>query len=132
MAGRVAGYLLVCTPVWQSIDDLARALEASRSAAAGAVKDLAAIGVLDRERAVGQRVDRVRIRIDAESGFDPSRFLEMSALVREALDMTADQSPERRRELEEMVSLGEFLAARLPALLSEWRDRQRADREMDI
>jgi predicted transcriptional regulator len=40
MAGRVVGYLLVCEPAWQRIDELATALQASRSAAALAVKDL--------------------------------------------------------------------------------------------
>lgn len=127
MAGRVMGYLLVCDPAWQSIDELAHALKASRSAAAGAVKDLAAIGVLERERVVGQRVDRVRVQIDAERGFDPTRFLEMSSLAREGLQLLEDQSPDRRRQLEEMVSLGEFLAARLPPLLAEWRERNSAE-----
>ena len=38
MAGRLLGYLLVCNPAAQSIDELSDALLASRSAIAGAIK----------------------------------------------------------------------------------------------
>lgn len=121
MAGRVVGYLLVSEPAWQSIDELAAALHASRSAAALAVKDLTAIGVLRRERAAGERVDRVRVVVDESRGFDPAPYREMADFAREGLGLLDDQSPERRRQLEEMASLGDFLAERLPQLLAEWR-----------
>lgn len=125
MAGRVVGYLLVCEPAWQSIDELATALHASRSAAALAVKDLTVIGVLQRERAVGERVDRVRVTIDQSRGFDPAPYREMADFAREGLQLLDDQSAERRRQLEEMVSLGDFLAERLPRLLVEWQELHR-------
>ncbi|QWF82976.1 GbsR/MarR family transcriptional regulator [Amycolatopsis sp. CA-230715] len=125
MAGRVVGYLLVCEPAWQSIDELAAALQASRSAAALAVKDLAAIGVLQRERAAGERVDRVRVTIDESRGFDPAPYREVADFAREGMRLLDDQSPERRQQLEEMASLGDFLAERLPRLLAEWRELHR-------
>ncbi len=122
IAGRVFGYLLVCDPARQSIDELAAALRASRSAVVGAVKDLESIGALQRERAAGERVDRVRATtIDESKGFDPTPHREMAAFAREGLSLLSDQSPERRRPLEDMVSMGDFLAERLPQLLDEWR-----------
>ena len=124
MAGRVVGYLLVCEPAWQSIDELATALHASRSSAALAVKDLTAVGVLERERAAGERADRVRIMIDEARGFDPAPYREAAAFAREGLRLLADQSPQRRRQLEAMASLGDYLAERLPQLLAEWQGLQ--------
>ena len=129
IAGRVVGYLLVCDPAWQSIDELAAALHASRSAAAGAVKDLTALGMLQRQRAAGERVDRVRVVLDQARGFAPEPYREMADFAREGLRLLADQSPERRQQLEVMVSLGDFLAERLPRLLTEWRELQGAPRD---
>jgi DNA-binding transcriptional regulator GbsR (MarR family) len=128
MAGRVVGYLLVCEPAWQSIDELATALHASRSAAAGAVKDLTALSVLQRRRAAGERVDRVRVVIDEARGFDPEPYREMADFAREGLRLLLDQSPRRRRQLEDMASLGDFLAERLPQLLAEWQDRRQREK----
>jgi DNA-binding transcriptional regulator GbsR (MarR family) len=121
VAGRVIGYLMVCDPEWQSIDELAAALRASRSAIAGAVKDLESYGVLQRGRTVGERMDRVRVIINQTQGFDPAPYREAAAFAHEGLGLLTDQSAERRRPLEEMASLNEFLAERLPQLLVEWQ-----------
>jgi len=122
VAGRVLGYLLVCDPERQSIDELAASLRASRSAVAGAVKDLEALGALHRDRVAGERVDRVRVAgIDETRGFDPTPYREMAAFARQGLTLLSDRSAERRRPLEDMVSMGDFLAERLPQLLAEWR-----------
>jgi DNA-binding transcriptional regulator GbsR (MarR family) len=126
VAGRVIGYLLVCDPEWQSIDELAVALHASRSAIAGAVKDLESYDVLQRRRMVGERVDRVRVTISQTQGFDPAPYRDAAAFAREGLTLLIDQSAERRRPLEEMASLNEFLAERLPQLLAEWREMRDA------
>lgn len=128
VAGRVFGYLLVCDPPRQSIDELAAALRASRSAVAGAVKDLESLGALQRERVAGERVDRVRVSaIDESRGFDPAPHREMAAFAREGLAVLGDQSPERRRPLADIAAMGDFLAERLPQLLAEWRAQRAAD-----
>src|SRR6266487_1814571 len=61
MVGRVLGHLMICDPREQSIAELAEALLASRSAIAGAVNTLDALGLIRRSRAAGERMDRVRI-----------------------------------------------------------------------
>jgi DNA-binding MarR family transcriptional regulator len=131
VAGRVVGYLLVCDPVWQSIDELAGALRTSRSAIAGAVKDLEAPGVLQRGRVAGDRMDRVKVTIDQARGFDPAPYLEAAAFAREGLTLLIDDSPQRRAQLEEMASLNDFLAERLPQLLTEWRGLRGARSAID-
>jgi len=124
VAGRVFGYLLVCDPARQSIDELAAALRASRSAVAGAVKDLESLGALQRDRVAGERVDRVRVTaVDETRGFDPAPHREMAAFAREGLTLLSDQSADRRQPLEDVAAMGDFLAERLPQLLAEWRAR---------
>jgi DNA-binding MarR family transcriptional regulator len=105
ITGRLIGYLLVCDPPGQSISELAEALQASRSAIAGAVKDLQALGLLRRWRAAGERVDRVRIVFDEARGFDPVRFQEAATLAREGLQVLSAHSSEQRLQLEDMASL---------------------------
>ena len=135
MAGRLLGYLFVCDPPQQSIDELSEALLASRSAITGAVKLLEGYKMARRTRAAGERADRVSFNPASAQpqNFDTALHKEHAALFREGLALLADASAERRAPLEEMVALAEFLAERLPALLDEWhahRDQLRASGEL--
>jgi DNA-binding transcriptional regulator GbsR (MarR family) len=129
MTGRVAGYLFVCEPAAQSIDELAAALMASRSAVAGAVRDLEARRMLQRVRPAGERADRVRMVFDDSRGFDPAPYREAAAIAREGLTLLSDTRSAQRALLENTASLNAFLAERLPLLLDEWRETQRPTTE---
>jgi hypothetical protein len=131
MAGRLLGYLFVCDPQQQTIDELGEALLASRSAITGAVKLLEGYGMARRTRIAGERVDRVSLDPVSQQpqNFDSAIHQEHAALFREGLALLVDASPERRAPLAEMVALAEFLSERLPALRDEWqtyRDELRA------
>jgi DNA-binding MarR family transcriptional regulator len=128
MAGRLLGYLMVCEPPQPTIDELAHALMASRSAITGAIKLLEGYGVVQRNRAAGERVDRV---IPTTAGLEPRNFdsrlfEEQAALFREGLAVLSDAAPERRAPLEELAALADFLGERLPQVLAEWRQRREA------
>jgi DNA-binding MarR family transcriptional regulator len=131
MAGRLLGYLFVCDPPQQTIDELGEALLASRSAISGAVKLLESHRIVRRTRVAGERVDRVTLDPTSQQpqNFDSAIHIEHAALFREGLALLADAPPDRRAPLEEMVALAEFLSERLPALRDEWqlrRDQLRA------
>jgi DNA-binding MarR family transcriptional regulator len=122
MAGRLLGYLFVCDPPEQTIDELGEALLASRSAITGAVKLLESYDMARRSRTAGERMDRVGLDLTGQQprNFDSGIHREHAALFREGLELLADAPPERRALLEEMVALADFLAQRLPTLLAEW------------
>jgi len=131
MAGRLLGYLFVCDPPQQTIDELGEGLLASRSAITGAVKLLEGYGIARRTRIAGERVDRVSLDPVSQQpqNFDSALHEEHAALFREGLLLLADAPPERRGPLQEMVALAEFLSERLPVLRDEWqshRDELRA------
>ena len=128
VVGRLIGYLGVCDPREQSIGELADALLASRSAIAGAVKTLETLGLIQRSRAAGERMDRVRIDMSSSHamGFDVSEYREMAELAREGLRLLADAPLERRAILLEYAAFADFLTARLPALEQEWIARREA------
>jgi DNA-binding transcriptional regulator GbsR (MarR family) len=128
ITGRIAGYLYVCDPPAQAIDELAAALRASRTAVVGGVKVLESRGLVRRSRAAGERADRVRIVFDEARGFDPTAYLEAAEIARAGLALVADANTEQRMLLEQTASLNAYLAARLPALLDDWRTEREAAR----
>ena len=122
MVGRMIGYLAVCDPPEQTISELADALLASRSAIAGAVNVLEALHLIERSRAAGERMDRVRLDMSSAHamGFDVSEYQEQATLAREGLDVLSG-TPERQAILLEWAAFAEFLVERIPVLEMEWR-----------
>jgi DNA-binding transcriptional regulator GbsR (MarR family) len=135
MVGRVLGYLLVCEPPDQTIAELSDALLASRSAVTGALAVLERIHAVQRSRAAGERMDRVRVDfVSAQArGFDVSEYQELADLAREGLDVLRDASPERRAAVMEMAAFADWLVERIRALQDEWeahRETLRASGEL--
>jgi hypothetical protein len=128
MVGRLVGYLAVCDPPEQSIAELADALLASRSAIAGAVNTLENLRLIQRYRAAGERMDRVRIdrSYTQTTAFDLTEYREQGELAREGLRMLADAPPERRALLLEWAAFADFTVERLPVLEREWKERREA------
>jgi MarR family len=122
MVGRLIGYLTVCDPREQSIGELADALLASRSAISNAVNTLETLKLVQRSRAAGERMDRVRLDMSGPNamGFDPSEYREMADLSREGLRLLAHAPPERKALLLEGKAFAEFLVERMPVWEQEW------------
>ena len=122
VTGRLMGYLYVCEPAQQTINDIADALLTSRSAINGAIKSLETQKLVSRTRPAGTRADLISLNpLGWENmGFDPTEYQQIAALAHEGLDILKDSSSERRKALEVTVSLNEFLAERLPQLYAEW------------
>ncbi len=128
MVGRLIGYLSVCDPLDQSINELADALLASRSAIAGAVKTLEAMHLLTRTRAAGERMDRVQIDLSSPNatGMDSSEYQELGELAREGLEVLRDEPMARRAILLEMSAFADFLVEQMPRMQKEWEERRAA------
>jgi DNA-binding MarR family transcriptional regulator len=127
VAGRVLGYLTVCDPAEQTINELSDALLASRSAITQAVVLLEGHGLARRSRARGERVDRVAVCLDVftvERDLDATSYVEQAALLRRGSALLAHDDSGRRRALEELAALNDFLAEKLPLLKEEWLARR--------
>ena len=126
VAGRVLGYLLICQPPEQTVAGLSEALLASRSAITGAVALLARYHVVRRTRSAGQRMDHITLdpRALDPTGFAGATYQEQATLAREALAMLKDGPSGRRSMIEEGAAFYDFLAEKMPALLTEWHARR--------
>lgn len=126
MVGRLIGYLAVCDPPNQTINELAEALLASRSAIAGALKTIEGMGYIGRTRAAGERMDRVRLQLNSPSamGMDTSEYEEMRELAREGLEVIADAPMQRRATLLEMAAFMDFLVEQIDRMRRDWEARR--------
>ena len=113
---------MICQPPEQTIDELGKALLASRSAITGAVSLLTRYHAVCRTRFAGQRVDYVTLdpRALDPTGFAGTTYQEQAKLAREALELLKDGDTVRRSMIDEGAAFYEFLAERMPALLTEW------------
>lgn len=127
VTGRILGYLAVCEPMEQSINDMAEILLTSRSAVNNALKTLETQNLISRSRPAGTRADLISLKpVGLENtGFDAGEYEEMARLAREGLELLKDAPAERRHSLEATASLGDFLAERLPQIFQEWKSKQK-------
>src|SRR5690348_6150610 len=135
MVGRVLGYLLVCEPRDQTIAELSDALLASRSAITGALSVLERISAVQRSRAAGERMDRVRIDFSSAQarGFDVTEYQELGDLAREGLEVLRDAPAERKADALEMAAFADFLVDQTRRMQEEWETQRaalRAPREL--
>lgn len=130
--GRVVGWLLICKPNRQTIDEIAEGVQASRSAVNGAVAQLEQQGWVVRARAAGERADRVAIDTEGWTRLiDSPEYQIMVDLAQEGLSLFND--PARVDRLKEYGAWAEFLVDRIPKLTAEWlahRDALRASGEL--
>jgi hypothetical protein len=126
VAGRLLGYLLICRPPRQTLTDLSEALQASRSAITTAVALLERYHAVRRTRSAGQRADHVDLdpRALDPTGFAGESYRAQAALAREALGLLAEDDAPRRSVIAEAAAFYDFLAERMPDLLTEWHARR--------
>jgi hypothetical protein len=110
VAGRLLGYLIVCKPERQSINDLASALKASRSAIVGAAQLLENRRVVKRTRVAGNRNDLISFDVDGfeNRGFDATAYLQMATLFKEGFSYVNNTAVERQLHLQELVDFAQF------------------------
>jgi DNA-binding MarR family transcriptional regulator len=127
MAGRIFGWLLVCDPPEQSMDDLADAVQGSKASMSTMTRLLAQSGLVEKVRTPGARRDQFRIR--------PGQWQELwrarielihraTALTERGLRLLAGKPPAARQRLEELHRHYRFFGLHFPELLGrlerEW------------
>ena len=120
MAGRVAGWLLVCDPPHQTAAELAEALGASGGSISTATRLLIQCGCVERIAVPGQRGAAYRLRVQSSAdvlGRALRRARAMRILLGQGLEILRDATPERRQRLHDQYEIHEFIEREIPALL---------------
>jgi DNA-binding transcriptional regulator GbsR (MarR family) len=126
MPARVFVALLATDSGRLTAAELAELLQISPAAISGAVRYLAQVNLVSREREPGSRRDHYRVHDDAwyEAAVRREQLLaRWEASVREGIDALSPDTPAGERLTETLVFY-EFIHEEMSALLARWRERK--------
>jgi DNA-binding MarR family transcriptional regulator len=126
LAGRIFGWLLVCEPPEQTMEDLAAALQGSKASMSTMTRLLAQAGLIERARPPGARREHVRIHAGQWQRLWRARLEQLhqtTGLMRQGLDLLARRPAAARLRLEELHDQYVFLERELPELLARWEQK---------
>lgn len=130
MAGRLAGWLLLCVPAHQTAGELARVLGASPGSISAMTRLLMQCGMVERVGVPGQRTASYRIKTGAATEI-MGGWLEKSRELRELLErglaLADDLGDDVRRRLQDHRDFHAFVERELTAALEKWK-REVAER----
>lgn len=130
MAGRILSWLLICDPPHQTMHELTKALQASKSSISTGTRMLIQMGIIERISMPGQRRDHFRVVPDSWSHIMEEKarkqFTELRRLSERGLALLDGASPPRRQRLEEMRDFYVFMEREFPLILDHWRAHRSA------
>jgi DNA-binding transcriptional regulator GbsR (MarR family) len=129
MAGRILGWLLVCTPPHQRSSDVQLALGGSKAAISTSLGLLVRLELVEKIGIPGERSAFYQLRSDSWSQQLERKVLRISRmreLLERGLTVLDGESPERRRRLAEIHDMYVFFEAEWPPLVERWRARAEA------
>lgn len=124
MAGRIFGWLLVCEPPHQTLDELAAAVRGSKASMSTMTRLLMQLKIAEKVRPPGARRDAWRIRPDAWSATleDQARLVAVGrALAERGLELLGGRSANLRARLLGFREGYAWLEREMPRLLARWR-----------
>lgn len=130
IAGRILGWLFVCSPPHRSSAELARDLGVSKGSVSAMTRMLLEARSIEVAPVPGARATYFRLsseslearlarRIEAMLGFGP--------IARQGLELLEGRPDDERARLERAAALYAFLERELPALLERWHQEQADD-----
>ncbi|MAT97479.1 MAG: MarR family transcriptional regulator [Anaerolineaceae bacterium] len=125
-AGRMLGWLLVCDPPHQTMDELTEVLQVSKSSISTASRLLIQTGLVSKVSFPGERKDFYRISEDAwiqAWSAKNNQTTAMREMAARGLELLPDD-PNRQKRLQEMHDLYGFLEEELPKLTERWLKEQ--------
>jgi DNA-binding transcriptional regulator GbsR (MarR family) len=129
MAGRILGWLLVCEPPEQSLTQLGEAIDGSKGSMSTMTRMLIQMGLVERVRLAGSRLDQFRIRpgMWAESMRDQLKSVfEVESLLQRGLELMADRPRAARERPAEAHALYAWFGRELPKVLDRWERWERS------
>ena len=132
MAGRIFGWLLVCDPPEQSMEELAAAVGGSKASMSTMTRLLFQAALIEKVRPPGARRDAFRIRPGQWRQLWRSRMQmldEAAALTRTGLELLEGRPAWVRGRLEELHHQYQFICEHLPALLAHFDREHPLERE---
>ncbi|MDD5126714.1 MAG: hypothetical protein PHR43_01235 [Dehalococcoidales bacterium] len=123
MAGRIIGWLLLAEPPYQSAEQLANVLQASRGSISTSTRLLIQVGLVEQFSQPGMRQRYFRLDADFWQNIathSVKEFTIFHRLAERSLKLVTDRKPHARQWLEDMHEIYSFLEKELPAMVLRW------------
>ncbi len=127
MAGRIFGWLLVSDPAWQSLNELAEVLQASKGSISTMTRLLIQVGLIERTSLPGERRDYFQIKPNAWTQMSQQRLAQITSfreLAERGLSLMANDPPHLQSRLQEMRDIHVFWEQELPLVNERWEQKQ--------
>lgn len=128
MAGRIFGWLLVCEPPYQSAEQLATIVEASKGSISSMTRLLIQMGMVEKIGIPGRRDTCYRVRSGSWTELMKNHLANLTAmrkLAEQGLDLIVDRAQESRQRLQELRDFHAFLEREIPALLDRYKQERK-------
>jgi DNA-binding transcriptional regulator GbsR (MarR family) len=129
MAGRIMGWLLICDPPHQSLEQLGKVLKASKGSISTMTRLLLQFGIARRVSLPGDRRDYIAIPEGWLSSLwaqQTHRSHAVAQIAAKGLQLLQGATGQRRPRLQELHDMYEFLDREMPQLLARWqREKKR-------
>ncbi|MEU0538387.1 winged helix DNA-binding protein [Nocardia sp. NPDC005978] len=128
MAGRAAGWLLVCNPPEQTFNQITDALRASKGSISSALKTLTTMGWVDKATKPGNRRDYYTIRpaiLPELTRQQTGMYAGLTAMTQRGLELFDDPRGEQAARVRDMHEFFVWMAREMPALLDRWDSERR-------
>ncbi len=127
-AGRILGQLLICNPPEQTMPDLVKALNVSKSSISTETRMLIRFGLIERVRLPGDRKDSYRISTDIWERAFKEKLFQLSIfrqLAQKGLKLMKNEPPQHKQRLQQMHDIYAFYEKEMPKLLDKWEKKKR-------
>ena len=128
MAGRIIGWLMICEPPHQSMDELAQTLNASKASISTMTRLLIQMSLVERVGLPGERRDHFRVKSGAWTEMmreSKESMMEGRKLADHGLSLLKGKSSERKRRLKEFRAYYAFFEKEYPAMVERWEREQK-------
>jgi DNA-binding transcriptional regulator GbsR (MarR family) len=127
MAGRILGWLLISNPPYQSAEELAEALQASKGSISTMTRLLIQIDLIERIGLPGDRRDYFRMKPDVWAQLLRARMnqiTDLHQLAEEGLELLEAEPVELRQRIQDMHDLYSYVETELPVLIQRWEQER--------
>ena len=130
MAGRILGWLLISSPPYQSAEELAEALQASKGSISTMTRLLIQIDLIERVGFPGDRRDYFRMKPDVWAQLLRARLSQVTdlhQLAEDGLELLESEPEELRQRIQDMHDLYSYVETELPLLIERWEQKRASE-----